>query len=845
MPNLNFTSSSFAQQDRYAQTTVSYESRHMQSIPFYPGVDHKAKLRGILAITLVVTIIVGALLGVLFGLRDYIIDWAKTTPIYSAFVGDDNEATPPENEEMNVTPAAYSYDDLSFVVVNEGYYEKNVTYNGQPHKIGYNVSGNVGEVSVAFTYQKTHDSDNNTVSDTPHSIISDADWPKNAGTYLIRAFITVNGTTYTDRPEIVNLTIKKASIPSPGLELPADRVYNASEKVVSLASPLPTDYKGGYTVTYTYEGKNYELHKQDAMIKDAGTYEIYLSIDGDENYAAVSYGQAITYKVERAPIYATEFDNAFLDDTVIYDGKTHNIKIDVAGLPENFPADLKEAIEKGDIVTYSHTSKEPKDAGFYTISAIINSKNYRIMGSIDAILEIKPRDFMYEDSDNGFEKLYSFKDQVVVYTGVAVPKELLEIAKSHSFPDTVKEGISIEYNYYIANKDTLEKIRDITAADIIDACKEGQVYVAVATFATGPNYVTPEPQTITITVEKADINLENVVVTPISNVEYTGGTYYIKTITGLPNGVVADLKAASAGARDAGVHEVIIPLIGGNNYNNAEVVGKITIDKAINYNLNFTAKEIQNVTKDGTLHLPKFSGELSDYPGYEVFYYVGGKQIEGIDHLGTYDVKIHFTDGNEYFEIPVKFTVNFNFLTILVGIVIGIIAALIIAPCIWAGYRVIEKQSFKKFARLRARILHERGGARGAIVCEGRVTILNWNSEQEIRDFPWVVEPRFGRLYLTHATIEYYDSDYKKNYRNQLIQLKDVTGVEIRGTFLRNKLIIFAKGGRYVYYVEPNTAYLWRRDILHFRNLQHLYPMENNIVDNDYPFNYTVITDGD
>jgi len=91
MPNVNFTSSSIAQQDRFAQTTVSYESRNMQSIPFYPDVDHKSKFRGILALTLVCSIIIGAVLGLLFGFRDVIFEAAKTGPLSALFGGESKE----------------------------------------------------------------------------------------------------------------------------------------------------------------------------------------------------------------------------------------------------------------------------------------------------------------------------------------------------------------------------------------------------------------------------------------------------------------------------------------------------------------------------------------------------------------------------------------------------------------------------------------------------------------------------------------------------------------------------------------------------------------------------------
>ena len=166
MPNLNFTSSSFAQQDRYAQTTVSYESRNMQSIPFYPGVDHKAKLRGIMAMAIVIAICAGAVLGLMYGLRDYLVDFAKQTPIYSAVVeGTEDQVPPPVDEEMNVSLAAETATYSNSVSVNgsyDAYSYKTVTYNGQAQTVPYGISNDISEydptITVTFSWMKIKNS---------------------------------------------------------------------------------------------------------------------------------------------------------------------------------------------------------------------------------------------------------------------------------------------------------------------------------------------------------------------------------------------------------------------------------------------------------------------------------------------------------------------------------------------------------------------------------------------------------------------------------------------------------------------------------------------------------------
>ncbi len=856
MPNLNFTSSSFAQQDRYAQTTVSYESRNMQSIPFYPGVDHKAKLRGIMALTLVVTIIVGAFVGMLYGFRDYIIDWAKSTPVYSA-VAEDEEAPPPNDDQMNIDPAALSESEISDIIDNISLYNTTVVYDGKHHKIEYSAPDGV---ALEFEWIKNGSSGN-----YQHGEI-----PADAGEYTVRvATLSINGEPcYDFRIDAAVLTIEKQAVPYPGISLLDQLGYPittpkydySKEYTVVINGTLPEECS--YTIVCVDSETGNEISSGTAdnppKIKNAGSYSIGIEVNWDKNYKPESNWLPETVVIQKKVLIAEYFGTAFNKEVT---GLTYgsskissSLFFDPSNLPSNFPADLKAELEKShtSIINYSESIDSKTPVGDYYISVeSLNSKNYEFSGNTVIHVSIDKA---------SLTGLFTSANQTTSYSPSGVPKHLLEITKKSNFPNVLNENISIEYTYYKGT--TVNDKYKINSSDIVNVGT--YTIVAQMSAAYNSNYIAPtDPIQFTLKITPVDIDTNAITMlnTTLSKVYGSSAISpkdYIEHIDGNINGIPNYIKATVANnfaTSDVGKYEVVITLTDDKygNYNPATIKTELVITQRHfeegYYTIIAPTKDKQTVTKDGSLFLPTYNWVDSQekYKDAVVEFYVGGRKIDGVNRLGTYDVEIRVSDKNNVYQTcNVTFVVQFNVMTILVGILIGIVSALIIAPSIWFGIRTLDKQSFKKFARLRARILHERGGARGAIVCEGRVSIFNWNSEQEIRDFPWtIVEPRFGRLYLTHATLEYYDSDYKKNYRNHLIQLKDITGIEIRGVFLRNKLIIFTKGGRFIYYVEPNTAYLWRRDITHFKNLQHLYPMENNVVDNDYPFNYTVITNGD
>ena len=814
MPNVNFTSSSIAQQDRFAQTTVSYESRNMQSIPFYPDKNHTAKMRGIMATSIIICAIIGAIGGLIFGFRDYI--FSALTPVRDVTpAADTAEAMLPEDIELSL--AANTLYNIDIIAAS-----KEVEYNGKPQMI----EGKVG-YDHGLVYTISHSYYNNK---TPNNVITVSDpkteGPVDAGEYTV--IITLSGDNIETKTVRCQLKINKATIKadSIGIVIPGGKNtvdYNG-EKIRFSADE--TAIPDGCTA------KVYVNGALNGYAKNAGLYTVRIVVDDvddkiKDNYETYTYETPFTIKKIDFTEHISKL--AFPDKEVVYNGKSQTSVMQL--IPEKIsidvPADLVEEIKNNpEIIEY--TKIDAVDVGKYTIAVTINSANYNPR-SFEATLTITPCPI---------DEYFDFVDTSVVYnkTNFVGNESAFFVKHYNSSSDALNPWnyVTVSFSYMKDGKATQEFIN------------AGDYEISALFTIHSDNYVlNNQPDPIKFTIKKARIDTTDITVTPIEDVEYKGSNYtfaekHIVGLDKLPTGVKIDFSEAVA--KNAGEHEVKIWFYG-DNYERAFVNGIIKINKAYFNGVEIQYVVEQKVTKDGKLHVPKFVGELPS--GAEVAYSFNGEVLDGVDRLGTYDAEIIVFDENREARFPVTLTVQFNPLTIIVGLIIGIVVAIFIGFFTWLAEILIERKSFRNFARLRARILHERGGARGAIVCEGRTFLVHTNSEMELRDFPWIPDPRFGRLYLTHATLEFYDSNYKNNYRNILIQLKEITGVEIRGGLLRNRLIVLYGKARQDFFVEPNTAYLWRRDILHFRNLQHLYPMENNVVDNDYPFNYDVITDGD
>lgn len=866
MPNVNFTSSSIAQQDRFAQTTVSYESRNMQSIPFYPDVDHKAKFRGIFALTLICSIVVGAIFGLLFGFRDVLFRAVESVPAVAAWLDDDGAETssvPADEVEAEgidfslaanseVDPWDYisnSFEQTNYTVYYNG---KNVVIPEWDSEVLYTQPGVTKEYEYVFKIGGSLNS--------AKPINNTSDWPVDAGTYTIWIYVKDVNTGKEYKNPIAEgkrvIYIKKADIVNfPGIDA-KDSIYSGSE--VSLKVKDDSELKKyGVEGTVEFQIKHQAYGKSTystvSKVCDAGKYKVTLVVNGNKNVNKKTFDVDVCeFEIFKATAPWQDIDKSQVAITDIKDSvyrpneakKVEVIEDKLVGLVKEI---YQDAVKKNLITgfVYSSVNAVIKDnlavnVGDYSAKLTITHPNYN-----DIVLEKR---FTITPAD--LRDYFTFKDSSAKYNGIALTEQspILNISKDAAFP----KYITVTYDYEMVKNSDVET--GLTPGNIV---KIG-TYRIIAHFSYNDidapkNFILPEDGSIVrnLTITKGDIVLSNVSIKTLT-ATYTGGRITLPkdhvTVTGIPASENLTINLSKAYAIDAGTHEVTVT-ISGANYNTTTATATIVIEKApFGGSLGLKYDEKQTVKKTGKMMLPTHS-KLPD--GVEYDYLIGGKSIKeqgGIDTLGTHRIDLVVSDKNHEEKFSFDFTIKFNPMSIVFGLVLGVIAGILLSILIWLGYRNLEEASYKSFRGVRLRLQHERGGDRGAIVCEGRVTIINWNSEQEHRDFPWIVEPRFGRLFLTHSTLEYYDSSCSggniktyKNYRNFLIQLKDVTGVEIRGVFFRAKLIVFARGGRHVFYVEPNTAYLWRRDIMHFRDLAHLYPMENNVVDNNYPFNYRVL----
>jgi len=885
MPNVNFTSSSIAQQDRFAQTTVSYESRNMQSIPFYPDVDHKSKFRGILALTLVCSIIIGAVLGLLFGFRDVIFEAAKTGPLSALFGGESKEEAsvviPEEEIEFSLAADASTEECVdiwhNYIVVFDKSYS--FVYDGNakvipnwdaPLRQTNQITPPTG-LKVKYSYV-------NSASPNTELDVEAHGWPVNAGTYYVYPYAVIEGSDLKYPMQIhggkITLTIAKATPTFPGMNLPEDRTLydeDADPFKISLKESLPyglTEDNVSYKIELLRPGYDGDYNVV-GSIKNAGKYRVTLTINGTKNTEKVEFNQlgyVAEFEIDKAP-FPSIGNQAFKDANITYDGKVQTIKINPNKLPSDFPDELKKYIEDNKVVyNYEGVEVEAENnnavhAGTYWVTASFDHPNYTNGSSatFGATLTIAKKDLT--------SVINSYKNQTInlTYNGTAPSESFFHIA-DNIIPDSIFVDYSFAAEEIKNGKGTGEYNYGLSAGNVINAGK----YKLIVNFdyksGKFDDYIFPSEITKNFTVKKATLQMSDIVVSTVSGTYSDRYFSLSKKDISFKNILDSDVKeleraininSNTARAMNAGTHTVYFSIGATSNYEGiSDIPATIKISKAsFGSDITINALSKQSIKKDGKLNLPVYSYEFNDgfTPDGDVVvdFFLAGNHTTGVDKLGNYKIDLVISDDNHMDTITIDYTVKFNPMTIVMGIIVGIVLGVIIAFFIWQSYLYIDKKSYDDFKRIRARIQHERGGARGAIVCEGRVTIINFNSEQEHRDFPWIVEPRFGRLFLTHATLEFYDSschDKKKrikNYRNFLVQLKEVTGVEIRGVFFRSKLIVFAKGGRYVFYVEPNTAYLWRRDILHFRDLAHLYPMENNVVDNDYPFNYALVKGAD
>ena len=158
---------------------------------------------------------------------------------------------------------------------------------------------------------------------------------------------------------------------------------------------------------------------------------------------------------------------------------------------------------------------------------------------------------------------------------------------------------------------------------------------------------------------------------------------------------------------------------------------------------------------------------------------------------------------------------NANALEIAYGALGGFGIALIFALFIMLGSNSAAKQSEKKMQPVKNQLQIQRGG----IVCESVASCNDLEATYTISDLAW----KAGRLYLTSRAVEFYVHEYHENYRNFVIQLRDITRVQRRG-LLQTRLVICSKTKTIILNVPIGTAWSWQKEILHLKNIEQYYP---------------------
>ena len=126
----------------------------------------------------------------------------------------------------------------------------------------------------------------------------------------------------------------------------------------------------------------------------------------------------------------------------------------------------------------------------------------------------------------------------------------------------------------------------------------------------------------------------------------------------------------------------------------------------------------------------------------------------------------------------------------LLGVIIGIIHVIAAA--------IAERKSQKHFKPIREAL-----DAQGrVVVAESRVRVFDHFS------IPFIGElnpEKYGRLYLTHEALEFYDVWYEREHKNFLINLHDICYVRARGLLFR-RVAVYTMSGKYVFRVTTGQG---------------------------------------
>ena len=177
------------------------------------------------------------------------------------------------------------------------------------------------------------------------------------------------------------------------------------------------------------------------------------------------------------------------------------------------------------------------------------------------------------------------------------------------------------------------------------------------------------------TTGNGESNLTEITGVTFENAEFTyDATPKSIAISGtLPNGVTVSYSGNNK--TDAGAYSITATL-SGDGYATKTLTATLTINKATITGI--SAEASQSVKDDGDAHLPSFNGTVPS--GVTVKYFVNDSETDGIDKVGTHDVKIVFS-GKNYNDLVFNVSLEIEFS--LSGLADRAIEAFGSVPDIW------------------------------------------------------------------------------------------------------------------------------------------------------------------
>ena len=670
----------------------------------------------------------------------------------------------------------------------------------------------------------------------------------NAGVYTVTAELSGEG--YAPLTLTATVTINKAMINPVSL---SDKfvTYNGEAQTLYISGEesLPDGVEAEYTI------HNYEYTKELDEAVNVGKYWITATMSGNNNYEALVLRALLT--IEKANIEGVIFE----DGSFTFDGSNKAIYAEYDA-------------EKYSDVSVSYTGNVMSYAGNHTATVTLKGDNYNTL-TLSANLyisksRINPDDLYFESkifTYNGFGFTFSYNSsgscnmsekvatvqhpsvygipvtanvsyRFIKGNGIDAGEHIIEASIS---------GVNYENSVVLTKNYTIERA-DITAfVDVPSSIRynekahrlqvyfkgvdeQGQEHTqltysgieceyyydgsciilgdyGVTITLSGHNYNTLVIEK-TLTVVKGLIDTSKIIVSAPELI-YNGKVKEVNHtwFSGIPDG--ASVDCTKAYATNAGVHSLAVTL-SKEHYEDCIYPVTMTIHKGKYGGIKYSPIMYRmQPLEEGELVIPYIANTLTGTTVIKYFW--NGEEINGVRRLGTYNIDVMVYDENREAEFTVELWILPNPFLLLIGLLIGIVVGIITAILSLINRRSVEKRSKKHFEKIHGGLTSERGG----IICESRVKLFDGDSLLATKDKDGA---KHGRLYLTRYAVEYYDEHFTENYRNFLIRTDDILSVDVEGS-MDNRLIICSKGKNQIFTVPTGTASLWRREILHFKNI--------------------------